>query len=159
MAATLADGRVVISWTDESNILGTNHETRAQLLDPRLAGVTVTGTAGADKYVGSAFADVLKGEGGDDALRGGAGDDTLDGGSGADSMEGGTGNDTYVVDNAGDTVIEQAGEGTDTVKASIAYTLGANVENLTLMEPAAIAASGNVDATGNSLANTLTGNS
>ena len=45
---------------------------------------------------------------------------------------GGTGNDTYVVDSAGDVVVEAAGEGTDRVYAYVNYTLGANVENLTL---------------------------
>ena len=58
----------------------------------------------------------------------------LDGGAGADTMIGGTGNDTYVVDNAGDAVIENAGEGTDTVlsSASSATRSAAKVENLTL---------------------------
>ena len=68
-------------------------------------------------------------------------------------MAGGVGNDTYVVDNAGDTVTENAGEGTDAVQTALAYTLGANAENLTLT------GSGNVNGTGNSLANVLNGNS
>src|SRR5207247_9594587 len=66
-------------------------------------------------------------------------------------MIGGTGDDTYTVDSAGDVVTENASEGTDTVLSSISYTLGANVENLTLTGTAA-------NATGNSLANVITGN-
>ena len=67
-------------------------------------------------------------------------------------MAGGAGNDTYVVDAAGDTVTEAASEGTDTVQAGVSYTLGANVENLTLT------GTGNINATGNAGNNTLTGN-
>ena len=67
----------------------------------------------------------------------------LDGGAGADTMSGGAGNDTYVVDDAGDVVTEAAGEGTDTVRARVSYTLGANVENLTLTGTGAINGTGN----------------
>nr|WP_284502689.1 MULTISPECIES: calcium-binding protein [unclassified Caballeronia] len=61
-------------------------------------------------------------------------DNILDGVTGADTMIGGLGNDTYYVDNVGDQVVELAGEGADTINASISYTLGANVENLTLLD-------------------------
>jgi Ca2+-binding RTX toxin-like protein len=81
-----------------------------------------------------------------------SGSDTLNGSSGADTLAGGLGDDHYTVNSAGDVVIEKAGEGTDSVQASIDYILPANVENLTLTGSAAI------DGTGNALANALIGN-
>ena len=65
---------------------------------------------------------------------GNAQDNILDGVTGADVMMGGAGNDTYYVDNVGDQAIELAGEGTDTVNSTISYTLGTNLENLTLLD-------------------------
>jgi len=100
---------------------------------------------------GNGGANALSGGAGNDTLSGGGGNDVLDGGSGADNLQGGTGNDTYIVDNAGDLVTEAANAGTDTVNASIDYTLGANVENLVLLD-------GAVNGTGNGLANNITGN-
>ena len=76
----------------------------------------------------------------------------LDGLTGADQMAGGMGNDVYVVDNAGDLVLEELNEGSDLVKSSISYALGANLEHLALIGSASI------NATGNELSNTLTGN-
>jgi len=67
-------------------------------------------------------------------------------------MAGGTGNDIYVVDNTGDKVTEGANEGIDTVRSSISYTLGANVERLELTGTAGI------DGTGNSADNVIIGN-
>lgn len=110
--------------------------------------------------VGTAGNDVLNGGAGRDILRGLAGNDTLDGKTGADTLVGGTGNDTYVVDNLGDVVTENPNEGTDLVLSSIAYTLSADVEDLTLSGSSAIGGTGNgLDnlLTGNSAANTLIG--
>ncbi|MBL8486051.1 MAG: calcium-binding protein [Rhodocyclaceae bacterium] len=86
-------------------------------------------------------------------MSGGGGNDTLDGGAGADSLVGGAGDDWFYVDSATDTVSENAGEGTDLVRASVTYTLSdADVENLTLAGSAAI------NGTGNAGDNTLVGN-
>src|SRR6185436_10893871 len=84
----------------------------------------------------------------------------LDGGTGADVLVGGAGNDTYVVDDAGDAVIENADEGTDTVKASVDYALADGVENLVLTGATAIVGTGNADnnvLTGNAAASVLVG--
>ena len=68
----------------------------------------------------------------DNYLQGNSDNNALDGGTGADFMVGGAGDDTYTIDNAGDAVVETAGEGNDVVHASIDYTIGANIESLIL---------------------------
>jgi Ca2+-binding RTX toxin-like protein len=102
---------------------------------------------------GNEFNNTVAGNAGNDTLVGGAGDDILNGNGGADAMAGGTDNDTYLVDNAGDVVTENLGEGTDTVQTSISRTLAANVENLTGTGAVGLTL------TGNGLANTITGTS
>ena len=67
-------------------------------------------------------------------------------------MFGGMGNDIYIVENAGDVVIENLDEGLDLVQSSVTYTLSANTENLTLTGSAAI------NGTGNTLNNVILGN-
>ncbi|WP_155773465.1 beta strand repeat-containing protein [Rhizobium leguminosarum] len=116
------------------------------------SGIDVVGTAGTDILTGGTGDDTIDGAAGNDVILGFAGNDTIVGGAGADTMIGGAGDDTYVVDNAGDVVTENAGEGNDTVKTALAaYTLGANVENLVYTGTAAFAG------TGNELANAITG--
>lgn len=141
---------------------------------------TIIGTGAADDLTGTADADTMQGNGGNDTLRGAAGndsldgaagDDALDGGTGADTLNGGAGNDVMFVDNAGDVIVEAAGAGggTDTVLASNSYslTLGAAVETIGYRAaPAAagaptltsdIAATANVNLTGNEFAQTING--
>jgi Ca2+-binding RTX toxin-like protein len=85
-------------------------------------------------------------------IYGNSGNNLINGAGGADVMAGGSGNDTYFVDNVGDGVLENSNEGTDSVFTSVNYTLAANVETLVLQ------GAGNINGTGNSLANSLFGN-
>jgi len=102
--------------------------------------------------IGSELDNILIGSSGNNRLTAGAGNDYLDGGSGIDTLEGGIGDDIYVVDTTAAVIAENAGEGSDTVKSSVTYTLGANLENLTLTGNASI------NGTGNALNNVLMGN-
>lgn len=109
------------------------------------------GGLGNDYLDGFSGDDSLNGGRGRDTLIGGTGNDTLDGGLGNDLMAGGTGNDLYVVDSVFDTIVEDVGEGIDTVTAFVNYTLADNLENLGLGGNAIVGV-------GNALDNTLIGN-
>jgi Ca2+-binding RTX toxin-like protein len=114
---------------------------------------TLRGLDGNDTLDSGGGADTLEGGQGNDTLFGRAGADRLDGGAGADRMEGGTGDDTYIVDDAGDVVIEVAGEGNaDAIESSVSFSTGDNVESLTLTGAA------NANATGGAGAQALFGN-
>ncbi len=121
-------------------------------LGANLDNLTLTGTAAIDGE-GNELNNVLTGNAAANTLAGGIGNDTLNGGAGADTLIGHLGNDIYVVDDLGDGVVESACEGSDTVRSYLAYSLGAELENLTLLGSSAI------DGAGNDLDNALTGNS
>ena len=94
----------------------------------------------------------MTGNSGNNLLQGGGGNDIFHSGGGTDTFEGGTGNDTFHVDNAATIVLENAGQGIDTVISSVTFQLSAEVENLTL------SGSASINGTGNFADNTLIGN-
>jgi Ca2+-binding RTX toxin-like protein len=149
--AALADGRLVVTW--QGNLApgddGSSSGIKMQIIDPR-DGV-VNGSAVGETLYGH---DLLN-----DQINGFDGDDTLIGLGGNDDMRGGAGRDTYVVDSAGDHVVELANGGIDLVLSSVSFMLATDVENLTLTGAGA-AGIGNALAnviTGNAVANTLNG--
>jgi parallel beta-helix repeat protein len=142
------------------------HEESAEIVGQRLADYIATdlgyqGDPTDNRTAQDVYDEVASQKGGyilgtdqDDTLVGSAYGDTLDGDLGADTMSGGDGKDVYIVDNALDVVTETnaAASQIDTVKASVSFTLGDNVEYLVLTGYSAI------DGTGNALRNFITGN-
>jgi Ca2+-binding RTX toxin-like protein len=120
------------------------HSSLSFTLGANFENLTLVSGAGSIDGTGNSLANVIAGN---------EGNNRLDGGTGIDTLIGGAGNDVYVVDNLGDTVTEQSSEGTDLVQSSVTFTLGANVENLTMMS-----SGGSIAGTGNALANVLLGN-
>ncbi len=161
----MPDGGFMVTWTSVG--AGVNEEVFAQRYDadgrPWTAKQTFTGTSRNDHInvaasvvdttlLGLEGDDNLTGGSGADILQGGAGNDLLDGGAGADTLTGGTGDDIYRVNHIGDVIGETANAGSDTVHASINWSLGASLENLTLT------GAGAFNGTGNTLHNVLIGN-
>jgi uncharacterized delta-60 repeat protein len=68
------------------------------------------------------------------------------------AMTGTAGDDVFVVDHKDDTITEGANQGNDTVRSSVSWSLGPNLENLTLTGYL------NINGTGNELNNLLVGN-
>jgi Ca2+-binding RTX toxin-like protein len=132
--------------TVESRVTGATGYTLANDLENLVLGTGIasgTGNSLNNRLLGNSVANTLNG---------GEGNDTLDGGAGVDSLIGGNGDDYFIVDNAGDKVLENSSQGTDTVEARVTgYTLANGVENLVFFGTVAAG-------TGNSLDNLITGN-
>jgi Ca2+-binding RTX toxin-like protein len=138
-------------FTNLSYLIGANEE--VEVLTLLGAGdFNLTGNKFANTINGNTGSNILIGGGASDALNGGDGDDSLDGEAGDDVMTGGKGDDDYTVDSIGDKVVEAANQGIDEViTALVSFTLGANLEQLTLLN-------GAINGTGNNLNNIITGN-
>jgi large repetitive protein len=151
------EGTIVLNFEqfDFSRFNGNVAITGSDVLDNKLFGGT-----GDDVIAGGSGNDLLKGNAGNDAIDGGAGDDTLIGDAGNDILNGGTGSNTliggeeddlYEIETSKNLVVEAANAGIDTIQSVVDYSLGVNLENLTLTGKAIVG-------TGNVLDNTLTGN-
>jgi Ca2+-binding RTX toxin-like protein len=129
-------------------------EIRTTLESYTLVGTNVENLTGTNIYY---LDQRLTGNDGANVIKSSYGNDTLDGGAGSDTMLGGQGDDAYIVDDAGDQVIELVNEGNDTVYASRSFTLGAgqSIETLSTSDATGTAA---LNLTGNALAQTIIGN-
>lgn len=112
--------------------------------------MTIDGVDSDDRPLGTGGDDSIFAGIGSDTVHGFVGNDTLDGGDGDDQLIGGDGNDLYTVSSLNDTIVEAFNEGSDTVVASVDYTLSANIEDLVLTGSA-------TRGFGNELANSITG--
>lgn len=74
----LADGRIAVSHSAESNgnrLWG--EDVFADILDLRVTGFSVAGTASVDRFLGTAFSDTFSNVSSGDTITGGNGDDTV----------------------------------------------------------------------------------
>jgi Ca2+-binding RTX toxin-like protein len=139
VVTAFSNGGWMVTWEDNSRIGGF-----ADVYQRHYAN-DVLGTASSETLNGTTWSEMLIGYGGNDRFVGKGG---------SDIMIGGYGNDIYTVDSKGDDVQELPGQGSDTIRASISFSLGGDlaVENLVLTSRAKL--NGN----GNSADNHLTGN-
>lgn len=122
-------------WVESSVSYTLSQNVEELMLDYKAGAIDATGNSLNNLLTGNKYSNVLNG---------GLGDDT---------MEGGLGDDIYIVDSVSDVVFEIVNGGIDTLKSGISYSLGDNVENLSLTGSTAI------DGRGNELSNYLVGNS
>lgn len=138
---------VQVKFASGVYVLGADIE-NGQVMASSAAGIT-----------GNDLDNYLTGSGGANTLTGGIGQDTLDGGLGNDKLIGGVDNDTYIVNAAGDVIVEAGNEGDDHVQVAFTaagtYALSDNIETATV---ASVNPQLAVNITGNIRNNVLTGN-
>lgn len=105
-------------------------------------GNVLVGNLGRNGLIGLGGNDTLYGGLGNDTLSGDEGNDLLVGGAGADLMMGGSGSDTYVVDDAGDVVIDTGTTGIDTVIAARSMVVPIGIERVILQGRVGLAVTG-----------------
>jgi Ca2+-binding RTX toxin-like protein len=152
------------------NLLGSGHaDTLAgdngdNRLDGQDGHDELKGYGGNDRLYGQDGHDSLDGGADHDVLYGGIGNDVLNGGPGPDDMYGGIGNDIYIVDcdavpwiSYGDDIFEYAGEGNDTVRTSVSYSLSW-VASIEILETTNALSTGAIHLVGNATNNHIIGN-
>jgi len=149
-----ANETFAINLSNPVNATLTNNKGIVTISDTLTANVTTTLPANVENLTLTGTTNI-NGTGNtlNNIITGNSGNNILNGATGIDTLIGGLGNDTYQVDTTTDTITENANQGTDTVQSSVTYTLGNNLENLTLTGTA------NINGTGNTLNNIITGNS
>ncbi len=139
-----ADGHYATFTSSGNNLVGGDDNNRLDVFR-----VSLIASDQSDYMIGSDGADIISSLGGNDIIAGGGG---------ADTMTGGGGEDTYIVDTAGDKVVEAAGGGYDTVVAYVSYVLTANSE-VELMTANDGLIANPINLTGNAFVQTIRGNS
>jgi Ca2+-binding RTX toxin-like protein len=148
-------GNNILNGAGGTDAVSYMYSTGGVTVNLSLAGAQSTGGSGSDtllaieNLLGTGFADSFTGTSGANALYGANGNDSLDGGLGNDTMGGADGADTYWLRDAGDVIVESntsatAAE-TDMVYSYLAdYTLGANIEQASVMVDTAANLTGNL---------------
>src|SRR5262245_6027709 len=127
----VGEGTFDVVWTSTSYVLPAGSEIEQFNVEDH------QGTA-AINLTGNEFKNIINGN---------YGDNIIDGGGGADIMNGWKGNDTYIVDNIGDDLFENFGEGFDTVLTSVSYSVGlySEIEVLQAIGTASVNLTGSID--------------
>jgi Ca2+-binding RTX toxin-like protein len=166
--ATAGDGNDIYNSGGGFNTYDLSQTSAAATVD-LLRAVANSAQTGVDKLfgiqnvIGSSGNDNITGNGTNSILAGGAGNDVLSdgvtpGNVGSATMTGGTGNEFYFVKSASDVIIENAGEGTDTVFTTLSsYTLGANLEALKFIGANNQPGTGSFTGTANDAGNVIVG--